>query len=70
MKGVYTISYILIALLAVSAVFIKMNIYERKTLAQALILPRKKQCDLVYIEVLSQTNDTVALQSYSIHKGK
>jgi hypothetical protein len=46
------------------------NIYERKTLAQALILPRKKQCDLVYIEVSSQTNDTVALQSYSIHKGK
>lgn len=46
------------------------NIYEGRTLEQALELPRIKQCDLVYIEASDQLNDTITLHSYSIHKGK
>ena len=45
------------------------NIYE-KTLQVALKLPRKSQCDLVYIDASFQPNDTVVLNSFSIHKGE
>lgn len=46
------------------------NIYEGITLPIALKLPRNNQCDLVYIDASGQPNDTVVLNSFSIHKEK
>ena len=44
------------------------NIYEGMTLPNALKIPRKNQCDLIYIDASGQSNDTVVLNSFSIHK--
>lgn len=46
------------------------SIYEHKSLEVALKLPRKKQCDLVYIKASYQPNDTVVLHSFSVYSDK